>query len=111
MAKRKTYEVESDVQRDLITWLSDRPLCKVTRINNQTGEPDLIACVNGLYIGIEVKLDKEGGYSLRLDQQITLKLIGEAKGRTAVVDKNNIEEFKNWVRMIEKAEVKVIHHD
>ena len=50
----------------------------------QAGIPDLVGCVRGTFVGMEVKLP-EGDYGVTPLQEYTLKRITKAEGVTAVV--------------------------
>lgn len=55
----------------------------------RSGVPDIIACVNGHFLAIEVKNDAAKNPPTAL-QQKHLKAIATAGGTSLVIDKNNI---------------------
>ena len=76
---------EQTIQKQIVKYLESLPnsFVFVTITSSKSGIPDIIACVNGLYVGIEVK--KPG----KLDtvspiQQHQLAQIREAKGLALV---------------------------
>lgn len=85
---------ETRVLSKLKTLLSNHEKCVGIRVTNVTGMPDTLACVNGRFVGIEVKWDKNGSYGLRKSQKVRLRHILAAGGVACVVDKNNINEFE-----------------
>lgn len=93
---------EAKVLAAVKTMLKTHPKCLVIRITNTTGMPDLIACVNGRFLGIEVKDDKNGSYGMTKAQRIRLAQIIAAGGIGCCVDKNNVEAFRS---LIEKLQV------
>lgn len=58
-----------------------------------SGVPDVVACVNGLFLGIEVKADmkKRGLTAL---QQKNLNEINESGGVGIVIDANNLDALE-----------------
>jgi len=64
---------------------------------NGIGVPDVIACVRGMFVGIEVKDDSDGRYTTTEAQKRRLKAIKNIGGKTRVVDKNNIDDFERWI--------------
>lgn len=59
------------------------------------GVPDLLACVNGRFIGIEVKAEKGKPTKLQQRQQ---KLINEAGGLSFILYPKYFETFKEIIR-------------
>lgn len=66
---------------------------------SQVGIPDIIACINGRFLGIEVKC--ENGKAAEL-QKRNIKLINEAKGIGLILYPKDFDEFKQ--RMMELLE-------
>lgn len=66
---------------------------------SQVGIPDIIACINGRFLGIEVKC--ENGRASEL-QKRNIKLINEAKGIGIILYPKDFDEFKQ--RMMELLE-------
>ncbi len=58
-----------------------------------SGVPDIIACYNSKFLGIEVKADakKRGPTAL---QQKNIRQINDAGGVGVVIDANNLDELK-----------------
>lgn len=61
---------------------------------NGIGLPDIVACIDGTFYGIELKDDKNGKYRMTQAQYLRLESIVASGGVACVIDKNNIEEFK-----------------
>lgn len=85
---------EAAVLRKVMNILQNREDCYVVRMDKApTGTPDVIACVGGRFVGIEVKDDMNGAYTLTPAQKIRAQRILNAGGEFLVVDKNNVEYF------------------
>lgn len=66
----------------------------------KAGIPDVIACVNGFFVGVEVKANK-ASKPTKL-QEICGSQIGEAGGIWMVVyDDESLEKLENILRMID----------
>lgn len=65
---------------------------------NAIGTPDVIACVDGRFVGIEVKLDCNGSYRVTKAQKIRMKNISKAGGIAIAVDKYNVDSFLDKLR-------------
>ena len=66
-----------------------------TNPQNGIGIPDLIACVNGKFFGIEVKDNIEGSYRMTQAQYRRLESIVYSGGVGCLVDKNNVLAFED----------------
>lgn len=87
---------EATVLRKVMNTLQNRKDCYVVRMDNaSTGTPDVIACVNGRFIGIEVKDDVNGPYTLTPAQKIRGKRILNAGGLFIVVDKTVVNDLNS----------------
>lgn len=75
-------------------------------MTNVTGMPDMIACVRGTFVGIEVKDDKNGPYHVTLSQKVRLRTIWKCGGAVAVVDKNNVDDFYSFLDNIQNGEIR-----
>lgn len=71
--------------------------CVGLRVSEVTGMPDMIACIGGRFVGIEVKDDIDGPYSLTKAQKMRLRAIVSAGGVACVVDKHNLPDFIEFV--------------
>lgn len=60
-------------------------------ISANNGTPDILACLNGRFIGIEAKADKNKPTDL---QTLNLKRIHEAGGLALVINETNISELE-----------------
>lgn len=60
----------------------------------RSGVPDIIACNEGHFIGIECKAGNNKPTALQLRE---MKLIQDSGGATMVVNEDNIEEFEKWL--------------
>lgn len=58
------------------------------------GIPDLLCCVNGKFLGIEVKATN--GRPSKL-QEITIEQIKNAGGYGIILYPQNFEDFKRWI--------------
>lgn len=77
--------------------LNDHAMTKVYRITNIIGFPDLLACVNGRFVGIEVKYDKNGTYGVTKAQEMRLRHIMNAGGVACVIDKDNVDGLESFL--------------
>lgn len=83
-------QAEAKVQKDIINWLVFKGAWVVKTIaTNKGGTPDVIACLNGFFIAIEVK--KPGGTPSPLQLAQIIK-IHEANGIAFVTD--NLDKVK-----------------
>lgn len=71
----------------------------VTGGYGSSGVPDIVACLNGRFVGIEVKADlsKRGPTEL---QKKNLRLIDEAGGVALVIDAHNLDHLKDVLELI-----------
>lgn len=89
---------EAAVLRKVMNILQNREDCYVVRMDKApTGTPDVIACVGGRFVGIEVKDDVNGAYTLTPAQKIRAERIMRAGGEFLVVDKNNVQYFDDTI--------------
>lgn len=58
----------------------------------RSGVPDIIACCDGLFIGIEAKADMKKNKPTAL-QQMNLQAIKKAGGISMVIDANNLDDL------------------
>ena len=58
----------------------------------RSGVPDIIACMDGFFIGIEAKADMKKNKPTAL-QQMNLQAIKEAGGISIVIDANNLNDL------------------
>lgn len=91
---------ESKFQTKIIKYLETRG-AYVIKYNasgiSKTGVPDLIACVNGVFVAIEVKAPK--GIVSKL-QEYNLKQIHKAGGIGLILYPNGFEEFTKIIENI-----------
>lgn len=66
---------------------------------SKSGIPDIIACVNGHFVAIEVKADK--GHPSEL-QKHNIRLIQSAKGYACIVYPKDFEKLKNELNQLLK---------
>lgn len=84
---------ESKIQKQIIDYLTSKGAYVVKTIQtNRSGTPDLICCLNGLFIAIEVKTTK--GVTSAL-QEHHLKLIGNSKGIGLVA--RSVDEVREYL--------------
>lgn len=67
-----------------------------------SGIPDIIACVNGRFVGIEVK--KDSGKVSKL-QERNIRLINNVNGVGVILYPNDFENFKKMIMKLVKDEV------
>lgn len=67
----------------------------------KAGVPDILACINGFFFGIEVKSETGKPSPLQL---INLKQIDDAGGFGILLYPDDFEEFKEFVEIIEKGD-------
>jgi len=60
----------------------------------RVGIPDIIACYNGLFLGIECKAGKNKPTAL---QEAEMLKIRNAGGSTLVINEENINELQEWL--------------
>lgn len=74
--------LESRIQRQIINFLEKQGFYVVNVVQaGRPGTPDVVACIHGLFVGIEVK---RPGHKPRPLQEHHLKKIEEAQGHTCV---------------------------
>lgn len=86
---------EQELQTKIIKWLFENKIYAFKVINATTsGHTDITACVEGLFIGIEVK-DSLGRVTTL--QEYTHKRILASGGVVFVVRPDSLEDFKNQI--------------
>lgn len=82
--------VETDLQNDVLAYLNK---CKIfhfrTQMGNLSGYPDIIACINGKFVGIELK--RENGKGRATAQQKLMKADIEASNGICLIT-NKLED-------------------
>lgn len=61
----------------------------------KAGVPDIIACANGQFVGIECKA---GGNKCTKLQELEQESIRTAGGCAIVVDEKSLDEFEDWIQ-------------
>lgn len=93
------YHLESSVKTAILEFLKPFPQIKVDTIfqsgMNKKGIADLVGCLNGEFIAIEVKLNAKKQVSH--NQYVYLSGIEEANGIAVVVNEDNLDLFKWFV--------------
>lgn len=69
--------------------------------NTRSGIPDILACINGYFVGVEVKADHGRFTPL---QEYNLMMIREAGGFGFVLYPSGFEQFKKFVKDLKKEE-------
>jgi hypothetical protein len=97
---------ETLFRKKVVAFLRTLPFCKVFSIQQKaiTGHPDLIVCLAGWFVALEIKTD-EGKPSPR--QILTLEDVIKAKGGALIVRPQNLEEVKEILLKLSKG----IRHD
>jgi Holliday junction resolvase len=86
---------EQDIQRKIIKYLDSLPNSYVIKTisTNKAGVPDIIACIDGKFIAIEVKTPKTKNNISEL-QKYNLEKITQAGGYALVAwDIENVKKF------------------
>lgn len=68
----------------------------------KSGVPDIVACVNGWFIGIECKAGINKPTAL---QQNNLNAIKASGGTALVINENNINELEDCLNQIKKGQI------
>lgn len=89
----KSYQGEDDVLARTKKVLKEHGAYVIRASANAIGTPDIIACLNGRFLGIEVKLDRNGSYRVTKAQAIRMRNIENAGGIAIAVDKYNVDSF------------------
>lgn len=94
---------EARVLDKVLMLLNARGAYYLRMANAPIGTPDVIACVDGRFFGIEVKDDANGKYRLTGAQKLRGQEIQHAGGIFIVVDKNTVrdlnETIDDWLRV------------
>ena len=87
---------EQDVQRKIIKYLESLPNSWVVKTisTNKRGTPDILACVNGRFVAIEVKALGKLSTVSKL-QQYQIDRINSSGGFSIAVD--NLEDVKKFL--------------
>ncbi|MBA9088784.1 Holliday junction resolvase [Fontibacillus solani] len=89
---------EAQFQSKVIKFLNDHHIYHVKVWGGgyqRAGIPDILACVNGHFVGIELKT--EVGRTSKL-QDYNISRIRESKGTAIVLRPSGFEKFKEWIR-------------
>ena len=68
----------------------------------KSGVPDIVACVNGWFIGIECKAGNNKPTAL---QQNNLNAIKASGGTALVINENNINELEDCLNQIKEGQI------
>lgn len=93
---------EAQLQRKIINYLKGERIYVINVTGSPhipTGTPDLIACICGRFVGIEIKLPN-GNYGLTTSQKLHLKRIMDNGGVGIKV--TSVEEVKELVESINR---------
>jgi len=87
---------EQDVQRKIIKYLEDLPDSWVVKTisTNKRGTPDILACVSGRFVAIEVKAEGKLATVSKL-QQYQIDRINSSGGLAIAVD--NLDDVKKFL--------------
>lgn len=97
---RQLSMTEQQFQTKLIKWLFDNKIFAFKVVNATTaGHTDITACINGVFVGIEVKA--ENGTVSPL-QEYTHKRLLKSGGVVIVVRPSQFDEFKNFMTDMKK---------
>lgn len=86
--------LEQSIQASILKWLAKQPNCWVVKTitSNKKGTPDILACIKGAFVAIEVK--RPGGRVTRL-QHYQLDRIQECGGHATVA--YSLDEVKKFL--------------
>lgn len=89
---------EKQFENKVKKYLKQLPNCWFTKIwgggYQKAGIPDILACINGKFVAIELKSDVGKPSEL---QKRNVRLINEANGYGVILYPKDFEEFKNVV--------------
>lgn len=89
---------EAIVLKKTLTVLQKHDKVYAIRMSNTaTGIPDIIACIGGRFVGIEVKDDVGGTYTLTEAQKVRAKQILQSGGDFWIVDKHNVDYLNDTI--------------
>lgn len=89
---------EASVLRETLDVLKHHKQVYAIRMSNTaTGIPDIIACIGGRFVGIEVKDDVSGAYTLTEAQKVRAKQILQSGGDFWIVDKHNVDYLNDTI--------------
>ena len=97
---KKTWGLEKDFQARVLKKLRELPRSYFYKVNDRTtaGIPDIIGCLNGIFIGIELKTKSK----VTPIQAYHLRKITEAMGQAFVVTPGNFKEVFEFLKKISK---------
>lgn len=94
---------ESQFQAKVIRFLKDQGAYVIKMWGGgrftRAGVPDIIACINGYFIAIELKT--ETGRVSKL-QEYNIDRIRESGGVAIVLRPDKFEEFKSWIKEVKR---------
>lgn len=91
---------ESKIQKEILDFLKQHGFWAINIVGGVTqkrGTPDILACVQGLFVALEVK-DPTGNHPVTSAQQINLRKIRSAGGIGAVV--TSVDEVRRIMESI-----------
>lgn len=94
-------QAENSITKKIKDYLGSRQHWLVKYFANcytKCGVPDILACVNGRFVGIEVKTDKN---KMSKIQEYQAEKIKESGGYHFCVKPSNFEDFKKAIEEIE----------
>ena len=90
--------LEGPIQKDILKYLKAQGVYTVkTMRSNMTGVPDILCCVHGVFLAIEVKAEGKIKNTSPL-QKIQLEAILDAEGYILVTD--NVQDVKDIIKEI-----------
>lgn len=97
--------LEQNLQKEVLEYLRSRKDVYVVRIqangSGNKGQPDIIVCHYGQFIGIELKRDIDGAYQVTKPQEIRGRQINAAGGIWKAVDSiADVEQVLELARVI-----------
>jgi len=92
-------KLEGVVQKEILAYLKSKNFYTVkTMRSNMNGVPDIICCVHGFFIAIEVKAEGKKNTATKLQKRHQLDVI-KAGGIALICD--NVEEVKKAIEGLE----------
>lgn len=87
---------EKIIQSEILKWLKGNGYYSIKIISaNHAGAPDILACINGKFVAIEVK---RVGNKLTVLQNLNRKAIELSQGKFIIA--NSLEDVKQFMRII-----------
>lgn len=99
---KQTEKSESQIQKEIIDFLQEQPKVYLVKVHSATkaGVPDLLTCIHGRFVALEVKTLKGKASELQLTN---IKRIRDAGGLAFVV--RSRDEVKHIINQLMNGEL------